>query len=405
MQNQYCNAKGIITSALSKWPNDAELNKACKEVESWIRTHAPKLDDFDIGEELGVGNFTNIYLVTHEETNEEFALKCIDSIKVNHLKKQNDVVMERHVLSRLSHPNVVRLYQTFKDDCFVYLLMELAPDKELWDLCRNVGLPTDTAFYYLTQVISTLEYIHGEGIIHRDIKGENLMLSQGKIKFIDFGTAKDVKYPELTGSGNQCQRKTFLNYVGTPNFMAPEVIRNKVADICSDLYSVGALIYQVFAGCPPFQAGSEYLIFLRVMDKDLIFPPMFPEAVETLVRQLMEHDRDIRSTLQDVKQSAMWGAPFEEVSQRPQPVLPLSWFCQKRWANAAEDEIPSIPEDAPPEVRPIYERLQLIRTWDLESRAGHGPTPKLERLMAESLETPSVTIPLRPGKTRGDDSD
>lgn len=370
-----------------------------------MRSNGPSLDDYDIDGELGIGNFTNILLAKHTKTQETFALKVIDKVRVKHLKKENDIVMEKHVLSRLSHPNVVRLYHTFRDEMNVYFLMELAPDKELWELCRNVGLPTDVAFYYLTQIISTLEYIHGEGIVHRDIKGENIMLSHGQIKFIDFGTAKDVKYPELLGSGNVCQRKQFINYVGTPNFMAPEVIHNRVADFISDYYSVGGLIYQIFAGCPAFQAGSEYLIYLRVKNRDLLFPPMFPEAVERVVRQLMDHDRDTRLTLQGLKESPVWGASFEEVSRRPQPVLPLTWHCLKKWASLEDDEIPTIPEECPPEIRPLYERIQLIRTWDLESRPGHGPTPKLEKMMADSIAEPMVHVPLRPGKNAGDDID
>jgi len=329
---------------------------------------------------------------------------------VRHLKKENDVVMERHVLSRLDHPNVIRLFDTFRDDMCIYFVMEMCPDKELWELCRDVGLPTDVAFYYLTQILVALEYIHGEGIVHRDIKGENIMLSNGRAKLIDFGTAKDMKYLELLElDTKEVRRQTFVNYVGTPHFMAPEVIHNKHADAISDLYSVGGLIYQMFAGCPPFAAGSEYFIFLRVLDKDLLFPPLFPSNVRDVVWQLLDHDRDTRMTLSELKQSAtLWGeggdhSLFEEILHRPQPMLPLWWHCMKKLARLNPDEPMATPTDIPPEVLPRITHLQLVRQWDLEARPGHGPTPKLEKMMQESLSTPSSIIPLRPGKEHGFD--
>ena len=155
--------------------------------------------------------------------------------------------MERHCLYKMkSSPWVVDIYSTFQDMINIYIQMELMKGPELWDKIKFFGI-VDRNFrklimYWITQAVDAM---HSEGIIHRDIKPENIMFNgkMNKIKFIDFGSAKDVNNPEIKGAGNSSTgRRVFHNFVGTPNYMAPECLHDKETGSYSDVFSLGILI-------------------------------------------------------------------------------------------------------------------------------------------------------------------
>ena len=120
--------------------------------------------------------------------------------------------------------------------------------------------------YYISHIIKAVHSIHEKyQIVHRDLKPENIMLTKdNEVKLIDFGTAKDLEKPEIKGSGNGLKgHKPFDNYVGTPQYMAPECIHNKASETISDVYSLSGVLYFLKVGSAPFCAGSEYLIFKK----------------------------------------------------------------------------------------------------------------------------------------------
>jgi len=416
----YGRAQVLVESGLLYHENDKELLKCKKEIDTWCRRYGPTLDDIDIKEELGTGNFTMIFRgivkrkrkvdqatgeVQVEEGEQQVAVKVIDRARVKHLKKENDVRMEKHILAKLWHPSIVEFYSTFSDELNHYLLLELCTEGELWHLVRGVGLFLNSAHYYLHQVLDALEYLHQEHILHRDLKAENVMIKNGRVKLIDFGTAKDLKNLKVTPPGNVCQRKTFVNYVGTPHFMPPEVIKNRNTDTRSDMFSMGSFIYQILAGAPPFQAGSEFLIFIRVINKDIIWPPFFPEKARVLIEKLHDHEPELRPTLAQVKEDPFWEASsWAEVQARKQPVMPLLWHCLKKMQRLEDDKympLPELAEDTDETLKLWYERLKAVRQWDFESRPGHGPTPRLEEMMQKELaKNDGTKIPFAPEKKK-----
>jgi serine/threonine protein kinase len=134
--------------------------------------------------------------------------------------------MEKHVLNRLNQANVrgvVRLYETFKDDFTLYFLMQYVSNGEIWHLSKVWGLPEAKTRYYFARVVDIVAKMHEQGIIHRDIKSENIMLTPDhEVVFVDFGTAKDVENPQILESANKVGKREFKNFVGTPHFMPPE---------------------------------------------------------------------------------------------------------------------------------------------------------------------------------------
>lgn len=175
--------------------------------------------------------------------------------------------------------------------------MENLEGKELWDLCNVWGFKVKAkAHFYFYQIAATLKQIHDQEIIHRDIKPENVMvIDEGKrIKFIDFGTAKDIKEDIKSKGNGSTGRKFYENFIGTPNYMPPECIHNKFTNKKSDIYSLGCLLYNLISGFPPFLGGSEYLIFNEVLTKKLpnFYDFLFdPEEID-LICKMMDHDAE-----------------------------------------------------------------------------------------------------------------
>ncbi|CAD7965696.1 unnamed protein product [Amoebophrya sp. A120] len=237
------------------------------------------------------------------------ALKIADRAKLQHMKKTHELRREKDILYRCSHENIIKIKEYFQDEMQVYMVLEYCGG-DLFEMCKKTGLAVNSAKFYLAQVLCGLSYLHSKEILHRDLKAENILVNHltGLVKLIDFGTAKDHRNPDLdkiveTGP----MRRTFANYVGTPQFMSPECIKNKFTDYKSEVWSFGCLVFQVLYGLPPFQAGSEYLVILRVMNKDLEFPSemLYPEGND-LVRQCVKFENEQRLSLSQVKEHAFF---------------------------------------------------------------------------------------------------
>lgn len=204
----------------------------------------PKIEDFYVGKEIGKGNFTNIFLVEELKTKKEFALKQANKRILKSKNKIGDLLMERHCLYRMkSNPWVVDIHSTFQDEINIYIQMELVRGPELWDKIKFFGcVDRNLRKLLLRWIAEAVSSLHASGIVHRDIKPENIMFteSMSTIKFIDFGSAKDLENKGIQGSGNSSTgRRVFHNFVGTPNYMAPECLHNKETGKYTDIFSLG----------------------------------------------------------------------------------------------------------------------------------------------------------------------
>lgn len=138
----------------------------------------------------------------------------------------------------------------------------------------------------IAETINALEYIHSKGIVHRDLKVENMMLTEcGHVKLIDFGTSKDLLETDLNGP----------EFVGTPEYMSPQTVKSIPVGIEADLWSLGVIVFQIFSGYTPFGGASPYLTFLRIKRGLLIRKPMAsPPHMFEFLSLLLELDPDVR---------------------------------------------------------------------------------------------------------------
>lgn len=220
------------------------------------------LDDLEVVATLGVGGFGRVELVKcRNRPSTAYALKCLKKQHIVETQQQEHVFSEKNILMSCKHNFITRLYKTFKDKKYIYMLMEVSLGGELWTILRDRGWFDDTTTrFYIACVVSAFEYLHNRGIIYRDLKPENLLLDkQGYIKMVDFGFSKHID------SG----RKTWT-FCGTPEYVAPEIILNKGHDRSVDFWSLGVLMYELLTGTPPFTASDPmkvYNIILRGFDQ------------------------------------------------------------------------------------------------------------------------------------------
>ncbi|KAG5262732.1 hypothetical protein AALO_G00278260 [Alosa alosa] len=243
-----------------------------------------KSEDFKFGKILGEGSFSTVVLAKEHTTAKEYAIKILEKRHIMKEKKAQYVKRERDVMSSLDHPFFVKLYFTFQDEEKLYFGLSYAKNGELLKYIRKIGSFDETCTrFYSAEIVSALEYLHEKGIIHRDLKPENILLSEEMhIQITDFGTAKQLS--------SDCKQARANSFVGTAQYVSPELLTEKSACKSSDLWALGCIIYQLVAGLPPFRAGNEYLIFQKIIKLEYEFPEKFFPKAKDLVERLLSLD-------------------------------------------------------------------------------------------------------------------
>jgi len=202
------------------------------------------LDHFEIGKALGRGKFGSVYMARERKTKYVVALKVLQKKQIVKTKVRHQLQREIEIQYHLRHPNILRLFAYFYDRKRVYLVLEFAQGGELYKVLKKEGSFTEPrASKYIRQVVDALKYLHEKNIIHRDLKLENLLLHEDKIKIADFGWSVHSKN----------RRETFC---GTLDYLAPEMLDRKPYDTKIDLWAVGVLTYEFIHGKPPFETAG-----------------------------------------------------------------------------------------------------------------------------------------------------
>ncbi|OKL60435.1 hypothetical protein UA08_03999 [Talaromyces atroroseus] len=322
--------------------------------------------DFSFGQTLGEGSYSTVCLGTDRQTLNEYAIKILDKRHIIKEKKVKYVNVEKDALNRLTdHPGIVRLYYTFQDERSLYFVLDYCKGGELLGvLKRMVTFDEECTRFYCAQILDTIDYMHKRGIIHRDLKPENILLdSQMHTKITDFGTAKilDTSKKAEEGSGDipsldstdPPESERASSFVGTAEYVSPELLTDKNACKASDLWAFGCIIFQLLAGRPPFKAANEYLTFQKIVALEYEFPTGFPSIARDLVERLLVLDPTRRLPIEHIKNHQFfdgisWGRGlWKQKAPRLKAYVPPPREPIKLSSGADEDSFPPSISAAP----------------------------------------------------------
>mmetsp|Transcript_19590 Transcript_19590/g.36688 ORF Transcript_19590/g.36688 Transcript_19590/m.36688 type:complete len:498 (+) Transcript_19590:98-1591(+) len=239
----------------------------------FTHTNPGRIDDYyDMDRKLlGEGSYGQVVKAKDKNTNVQRAIKAIDTSKISDAKRFEDEVA---IQQMLDHPNIVKLFEVFKDAKRVYLVMELCTGGELFDRIleeaerKGEGSAFDErgAANYMQQILGAMRYLHDNCFVHRDIKPENFLLQnrtrESPIKVIDFGLAKKF---------DKTKDPPMKTKAGTPYYVAPQVLMGSYDEKC-DIWSCGVIAYILLCGYPPFYGDKDEDILRRVRRGDFEFP-------------------------------------------------------------------------------------------------------------------------------------
>ena len=217
-------------------------------------------------EVIGGGHFGTVRLgyIKEDKNKKLYAIKSISKKNVSK-DDLDEMIKETEILSSLDHPNIIKFHETYNDEYYFHLVMERARGKDVFDKIIDEGHLTEKIVSKIIfEVLNALVYCHEHHIAHRDLKPENMLFEDekciGEIKLIDFGLS--AKYND----------KEKMHYVlGTPYYVAPEVLKGSYDEKC-DIWSVGAMVYIMLTGEPPFNGKTNQDIFKSILNNELKFP-------------------------------------------------------------------------------------------------------------------------------------
>jgi len=242
------------------------------------RENEPKMadkNDFKIIKMLGKGSFGEVSLVRHVRTDKKYAMKVMKKTDCEEL--YDDLYSEKKILAMLSHPFIVGMHFWFEDSDFLYYILDYVPGGELYHhLLRRRRFPESLARFYMAEIVLALEYLHKDGIVYRDLKPENILLdADGHIKMTDFGLSKSG----ITSVGGGAQ-----TFCGTPQYLAPEILRGAEHGTAVDWWSAGVVLYEMVSGSTPFQSDNRKEMYTKVVKGHISFPYFVSASCKALIR-------------------------------------------------------------------------------------------------------------------------
>ena len=389
--------KKLLAAALERAPEERSvyLDQACtepglrREVESLIAAHeqgdssimeqpaakqgalksGAKLGPYEIVARLGAGGMGVVYRARDERLERDVAIKVLPPGLLTDEPARRRFRTEALALARLSHPNIAAVYDVGEHEGVDYLVMECVPGQSLGEKLKSGPLPAKEVMSLGVQIAAALEEAHEQGVVHRDLKPGNIMVTpKGHAKVLDFGLAKLLAPAEA--SDVTVSFADTRGPVGTVLYMSPEQAEGKIVDSRTDLWSLGVVLYELLAGKAPFEGGSA-LALLRAVTDENAKPlrevcPDTPEEAERIVSHALEKDvskryqsasemsRDLSAVLVRLSSPALPPAS-RELRLSPVYAAPVAlllilfgasgiWFYQRsekrHWAR--EEAIPGI---------------------------------------------------------------
>jgi serine/threonine protein kinase len=306
-------------------------------------TAGTKLGPYEIQSPLGAGGMGEVYRAMDTRLDRAVAIKVLASHLSSSPELKQRMEREARAISSLNHPNICHLYDIGSQDGTDYLVMEFLEGETLAERLRKAAMPLSEILKIGIAVAEALAVSHRQGVVHRDLKPGNIMLTQGGAKLMDFGLAKPLglqttaagsgsapsftAVATLSGPSPLSPLTTAGSIVGTIQYMSPEQIEGKEADARSDIFAFGAVLYETVTGRRPFTGKSQISLASSILEKDpepiSATNPLIPSAFEHVLTTCMQKNPEDRFlAAHDIKLELQWIAAGR--SSSAVPALPAS---------------------------------------------------------------------------------
>ncbi|OHT00535.1 Serine/threonine-protein kinase Sgk2 [Tritrichomonas foetus] len=297
------------------------------------------MDSFEIISVIGRGFYGKVMLCKLKKTGEQYAVKTVHKNKLIQSKKIYTILRERDIMAKAKNTFLVNLHYAFQTDTKFYLVLEYVPGGELYRLIhgkKKQKLPFQQIQLYIAEIAYALEYLHSIGIVYRDLKPENILINKdGHIKLADFGLSKDIFVESTTAT-----------FCGTPEYVAPELVKREQYSFSIDWWALGILTYELLYGEVPFLCENRASLFNKIMYERPDFPIGTEAVHRSFILALLEKDPNDRATFATLRNHQFWnGLNLDDVKElRTTPIYIPSSKTEDNFdpAFTKEDPLDSI---------------------------------------------------------------
>jgi serine/threonine protein kinase/tetratricopeptide (TPR) repeat protein len=270
---------------------DIEVTETMEAPRDELTTGSTFAGRYQIIEELGKGGMGKVYRVLDKKLKEEIALKLIKPEIAKDKKTLERFHNELKLARKISQRNVGRMYELMEENGIHFITMEYVPGEDLRSSIRRFGqLPVGKSISIANQICEGLAEAHRLGVVHRDLKSNNIMIDkEGNVRIMDFGIARSLEAKGITGAGVM---------IGTPEYMSPEQVEGKDVDQRSDIYSLGVILYEMLTGKVPFEGDTPLSIAVKQKTESPLDPGLYnaqiPDDLRRMILRCLEKDKEKR---------------------------------------------------------------------------------------------------------------
>ena len=255
----------------------------------------PKVTDFEIIKELGVGSFGKVHLVSHKKTKHKFALKSINKLDEVNYEEKSYFCREIEIMYKLNHPNICKLFSHFEDNNYCYLLLQYIPKGSAFDLIPKNGKKQQNMKLIasvMKDLISAIYYLHNfqPPIVHRDIKPENILLDENSKAYLtDFGWSNYIR--------NHRIRNTIC---GTPLYLPPEMVAESGHNEKADIWCIGVLLFELSTGKVPFEGNDYSTVKYNISRLNISWPSDIEPDIKDLISKILKKNPNERLSIEKI---------------------------------------------------------------------------------------------------------